>query len=109
MSGEKANDCKLKIMSSTLRVRMLQMADSIKLEHVSIMQGHPGQKALPAIYTQTRTVTHARIIPSAIFNHRETDLFSGLIPWCIIFGMVRNDAYNGSLARKSFQLPAVCS
>ena len=88
MSGEKANDCKLKIMSSTLRVRMLQMADSIKLEHVSIMQGRAGQKALPAIYTLTRTPTHARIIPSGVLNHTETDLFNGLIPQCIIFGMV---------------------
>ena len=74
------------------------------------MQGRPGQRALPAIYTLTRTAKHARIIPSGVFNHTEMDLFSGLIPHCIIFfGMVRNDAYNGSLATKSFQLPAVCS
>ena len=102
MSGEDTNDCKLKIKSSTLRVRTVRVADSIKLEHVSIMQGRAGQKALPAIYTLTRTPTHARIIPSGVLNHTETDLFNGLIPQCIIFGMVRNDAYNGSLARNPF-------
>ena len=32
----------------------------------------------------------------------ETDLFSGLIPQCLIFGMVRNDLYNGNLARNPF-------
>ena len=89
MSGEEANDCKFKIMPSTLRVRTVRVADSRKLEHVSIMQGHAGQKALPAIYTLTRTPTHARIIPSGVLNHTETDLFNGLIPQCIIFGMVR--------------------
>ena len=78
------------------------MADSTKLEHVSIMQGRTGQKALPAIYTLTRTPTYARIIPSGVLNHTETDLFNGLIPQCIIFGMVRNDAYNGSLTRNPF-------
>ena len=37
MSGEEANDCKLKIMSSTLRVHTVRVADSTKLEHVNIM------------------------------------------------------------------------
>ena len=102
MAGEEANDCKLKIMSSTLRVRTVRVADSTKLEHVSIMQGRAGQKALPAIYPLTRTPTHARIIPSRVLNYTETDLFNGLIPQCIIFAMVRNDAYNGSLKRNPF-------
>ena len=88
MCGEEANDCKIKIMSSTLRVRTVRVADSTKLEHVSIMQGRSGQKALPAIYTLTRTPTHARIIPRGVLNHTETDLFNGLTPQCIIFGMV---------------------
>ena len=66
------------------------------------MQGRAGQKALPAIYTLTRTPTYARIIPNGVLNHTETDLFNGLIPQCIIFGMVRSDAYNGSLTRNSF-------
>ena len=102
MSGEEANDCRLKIMPSTLRVRTVRAAESNKLEHVSIMQGRTGQKALPAVYTLTRTPAHARIIPSGVLNHTDTDLFNGLIPQCIILGMVQNDAYNGSLARNPF-------
>ena len=78
------------------------VADSTKLEHVSIMQRRSGQKALPAIYTLTRTPIHARIFPRGVLNHTETDLFNELIPQCIIFGMVRNDAYNDSLARNPF-------
>ncbi|CAH3024100.1 unnamed protein product [Porites evermanni] len=39
---------------------------------------------------------------SRVLNHTETDLFNGLIPQCIIFGMVRNDAYNGNLGRNPF-------
>ena len=88
MSGEEANDCKLKIMSSTLRVRTVHVADSTKLEHVNIMQGRAGQKALPAIYTLTRTPTHTRIIPNGALNHTETDLFNSLIPQCIIETML---------------------
>ena len=99
MSGEVANDCKLQIVSSTLRIRTVHVADSTKLEHVNTMSG---QKPVPAIYTLTRTPTHAKIIPSGVLNHTETDLFNGFIPQCLIFGMVRNDAYNGSLARNPF-------
>ena len=99
MGGEDANDCKLQIVSSTLRVRTVHVADSTKLDHVNTMTG---QKALPAIYTLTRTPTHARIIPKGVLNHTETDLFNGLIPQCIIFGMVLNDAYNGNLGRDPF-------
>ena len=99
MGGEDANDCKLQIVSSTLRVRTVHVADSTKLDHVNTMTG---QKALPAIYTLTRTPTHARIIPRGVLNHTETDLFNGLIPQCIIIGMVRNDAYNGNLGRNPF-------
>ena len=45
-SKEEANNCKLKIMSSTLTRRTARVTDSTKLEHVSIMQGRAGQKAL---------------------------------------------------------------
>ena len=85
MGGEDANDCKLQIVSSRLRVRTVHVADSTKLDHVNTMTG---QKALPAIYTLTRTPTHARIIPRGVLNHTETDLFNGLNPnasyleWC---------------------------
>ena len=99
MGGEDANDCKLQIVSSTLRVRTVHVADSTKLDHVNTMTG---KKALPAIYTLTRTPTHARIIPRGLLNHTETDLFNGLILQCIIFGMVRNDAYKGNLRRNPF-------
>ena len=102
MGGEEASDCKISIMSSILRVRTVRVADSTKLVRVGIMQGRSGQIALPAIYTLTRTPTHARISPRGVLNHTETDLFNGLIPQCIIFGMVRNDAYSGSLARNPF-------
>ena len=53
MGGEVANDCQLQIVSSTLRVRTVHVADSTKLDHVNTMTG---QKAFPAIYTLTRTL-----------------------------------------------------
>ena len=102
MAGETPNNCKLKIMSSTLRVRTVRVADSVKLEHVQIMQGHKGGAPLPAIYTLTRTPTQARIIPQGVLNHTETDLFHGFKAQCIIFGLARNDAFNGNLARNPF-------
>ena len=37
-----------------------------------------------------------------MLNHTETDLFNGLIPQFPIFGLVRNDAYNGHLAHNPF-------
>lgn len=77
MGGEDTTDCKLQIVSSTLRVRSVHVADSTKLAHVNTMTG---QKALPAIYTLTRSPTHARIIPRGVLNHTETDLFNSLIP-----------------------------
>ena len=89
-------------MPSTLRVRTVRVGDSTKLEHLHIMQGQKGRAALPAVCTLTRTSTHAKIIPRGLLNHMETDLFNGLIPQCVIFEMVRNDANNESLTRNPF-------
>ena len=58
MSGEADNDSTLQIVSSTLRVQAVRVSDSTKLDPMNIMTG---QKARPAIYTLTRTPTHARI------------------------------------------------
>ena len=98
------NNCKLKIMSSTLRTSTVRVADSVKLEHVQIIQGHKGNVPLPTIYITTITPTQARIIPQGILNHTQTDLFHGFIPQCIVFGLVRNDAFNGNFARNPFNL-----
>ena len=89
-------------MSSTLRVRNVRVAGSVKLEHLQIMQGQKGRAGVRAIYTITRTPTHTRIVHHVVLNHTETDLFNGLIPQCLIFGLVRNDAYNGHLAHNPF-------
>ena len=102
MGGETPNNCKLQIMSSTLRVRTVRVADNTKLEHLQTMQGQKGRAALPAVYTLTRTPTHAKIILRGVLNHTETDLFNGLIPQCLIFRMVRDDAYNGNRTRNPF-------
>ena len=104
MGGEDASDCKLQIVSSTLRVRTVHVADSTKLDHVNTMTG---QKALPAVYTLTRTPTHARIISRGVLNHTENDLFNGLIP-------PKHHIWNGAkrclqwkLGEEPIQLPAV--
>ena len=47
MAGEMPNNCKLKIMSSTLRIRTVRVADSVKLEHVQIMGAHHYQPSIP--------------------------------------------------------------
>ena len=39
IAGETPNNCKLKITSSTLCIRTVRVAGSVKLEHVQIMQG----------------------------------------------------------------------
>ena len=102
MAGETSNNCKLKIMSSTLRVRTMRVADGVKLEHVQIVQGHKRSAPLPAIYTLTRPPTQARIIPQGVLNHTDTDLFHSFKAQCIIFGLVRNDVFDGNLARNPF-------
>ena len=113
MGGETPNNCKLQIMSNTLPVCTVYVADSAKLEHLQIMQGQKGHAPLPAVYTLTRTPTHAKIIPQGVLNHTETDLFNGLIPQCVNFGMVLNDAYNEHLTHNPlnfqlFDLQGVC-
>ena len=42
-----------------------------------------------------------------VLNHTETNLFHGVIPQCIIFGMVRNDTYNGNLGRDPFKFELI--
>ena len=63
------------------------------------MQGQSGKNALPAIYTMTRTPTHARIIPRGVPRQISS---TGLFLSASLFGMVRNDAYNGNFARNPF-------
>ena len=41
---------------------------------------------------------------TGVLNLTETDLFNGRIPQFMIFGMVRNDACNGSLERNPFNV-----
>ena len=62
VGGETPNNCKLQIVTSTLPVCTVRVADITKLEHLQIMQGQEGNPALPAIYTLTKTPTYARII-----------------------------------------------
>ena len=50
------------------------------------------------------TPTYASIIPAGVLNHTDTYLFNGLLPQCIIFGIVLNDAFNGSLTRNPFKV-----
>ena len=89
-------------MSSTLRVRTMRVADGVKLEHVQIVQGHKRSAPLPAIYTLTRPPTQARIIPQGVLNHTDTNLFHSFKAQCINFGLVRNDVFDGNLARNPF-------
>ena len=89
-------------MSSTLRIRAVSVADSVELERVQIIQGHKGNVPLPTIYTITITPTQARISPQGVLNHTETDLFGSFIPQCIIFGLIRNDVFNGNFLRNPF-------
>ena len=44
ITGETPNSCKLKIMSSTLRLCTVRVVDSVKLEHVQIMQGEKRER-----------------------------------------------------------------
>ncbi|XP_015764367.1 PREDICTED: uncharacterized protein F54H12.2-like [Acropora digitifera] len=105
MEGETPNNCNCKLQIMHVKhspCTYRPCSRSTKLEHLQIMQGQNGHAALPAVYTLIRTPTHAKIIPRGVLNHTETDLFNGLIPQCLIFGMVQNDAYNGKLARNPF-------
>ena len=102
MCGEPPNNYKLQIMSSTLCVRTVRVVGSVKLEHLQVMQGQKWHVGVPAIYTITRTPTHARIVPHGVLNQTETGLFNGLIPQFLIFGLVCNNAYSGHLVHNPF-------
>ena len=102
MGGEYANDCKLQIVSSTLRVRTVHMADSTKLDHVNTMTG---KKALPAIYTLTRTPTHARIIPRGVL-HRDRSIQWSHPPMHHIWNGAKR-CLQWKLGEEPIQLPTV--
>ena len=66
MGGETSKNCKLQIVSSTLLVSTVNVADSTKLDHLQVMQGQERNPALPAIYTLTRTPAYARNSPAGV-------------------------------------------
>lgn len=78
----------LNILNASLLVRKCQISDEVKLAHLQALQIHP----LCYPIKQNRTIVNSISKDSANFTFSD---FSNKIPNKMIFGIVRESAYNG--------------
>ncbi len=90
---------KVSIESAVLRVYHVTPADSIKLKHRALMSGSHPQLAK---YPMTTVIVKVKQIDNGVRNHLSTELFNGLVPKRVLFGIVENTAYNGDYQKNPF-------
>ena len=86
----------VKIVSAVLLVRKVKLSPSIFLAHAKALE------RTNAKYPIRRVVCKTFTVPAGFLDVSHEKLFSGQLPTRMVVGLVRNDAFNGALARNPF-------
>jgi len=86
----------VKIVSAVLLVRKVKLSPSIFLAHAKALERSNAKYPIRRVVCKTFTV------PTGFLDASHEKLFSGQLPTRIVVGLVRNDAFNGALARNPF-------
>jgi len=86
----------VKIGSAVLLVRKVKLSPSVFLAHAKALE------RTNAKYPIRRVVCKTFTVPSGFLDVSHDKLFSGQLPTRMVVGLVRNDAFNGALARNPF-------
>lgn len=86
----------VKIMSATMYVRKVKLSPSVFLAHAKALE-HTNAK-----YPIRRVICKSFTVPAGFLDISHEKLFSGQMPTRLVVGIVRNDAFNGNLARNPF-------
>jgi len=91
-----ANASKVRILGAIMFMRKAKLPPSAFLAHSKALEN------FTAKYPINRVVCKTLTIPSAVIDVNQEKLFSVQIPTCIVIGLVRNNAFNGSTIRNPF-------
>ena len=96
MASEADADYRVKLTEVYLKIRKVKVNPSISIAHeLSLKKG-------PAIYPVRRVECKSFIIPAGNPSLRKDNLYNGLVPKTIIFGMVDSAAFNGAYKKNPF-------
>ena len=96
MASEADADYRVKLTEVYLKIRKVKVNPSISIAHeLALKKG-------PAIYPVRRVECKSFIIPAGNPLLRKDNLYNGLVPKTIIFGMVDSAAFNGAYKKNPF-------
>ena len=96
MASEADADYRVKLTEVYLKIRKVKINPSISIAHeLALKKG-------PAIYPVRRVECKSFIIPAANPSLRKDNLYNGLVPKTIIFGMVDSAGFNGASKKNPF-------
>ena len=96
MASEADADYRVKLTEVYLKIRKVKVNPSISIAHeLALKKG-------PAIYPVRRVECKSFIIPAGNPSLRKDNLYNGLVPKTIIFGMVDSAAFNGAYKKNPF-------
>ena len=86
----------VKIVSAILLVRKVKLSPSVFLAHAKASERSSAKYPIRRVVCKTFTV------PAGFLDVSHEKLFSGQLPTRMVVGLVRNDAFNGALARNPY-------
>jgi hypothetical protein len=96
MTSVDDEEFKVKLIDAYLKVRKVKVNPSVSLAHeVALKKG-------PAIYPIRRVECKSFIIPTGNPSLRKDNVFSGLVPRSLVFGLVESAAFNGGYKKNPF-------
>jgi hypothetical protein len=96
MASEDDASFRVKLTDAYLKIRKVKVNPSIAVAHeVALKKG-------PAIYPIRRVECKSFIVPGGNPSLRKDNLFNGLVPKTLVFGLVDGDAFNGALKKNPF-------
>jgi hypothetical protein len=96
MASEDNSDFRVKLTDAYLKVRKVKVNPSIAVAHeIALKKG-------PAIYPIRRVECKSFTVPGGNPSLRKDNLFNGLVPRTLVFGLVDGDAFNGNPKKNPF-------
>ena len=96
MASEDDADFRVKLTDAYLKIRKVKVNPSISVAHeIALKKG-------PAIYPIRRVECKSFIVPAGNPSLRKDNLFNGLVPKTVVFGLVESEAFNGALKKNPY-------
>ena len=96
MASEDDADYRVKLTDAYLKIRKVKVSPSISVAHEATL------KKGPAIYPVRRVECKSFIIPAGNPSLRKDNIFNGLVPKSLVFGLVESAAFNGAYKKNPY-------